>query len=132
MIRGRKIRSNKGNKRRTYRTKRTHYHRSKVSNGFRKLSRRKIRFNKGKKSVYRIRKIKVGGGGKWVDGVWVAGTNQISYGTPDNPKHESTAKSVSKSKSGNPKPESAASKSKSGESDVSTETNPTNKGKTTA
>ena len=51
MLGGRKTRSNKGKKRGTYRTKRTH-HAARVrvsSNGSRRVTRRKVRSNKGKK-----------------------------------------------------------------------------------
>ena len=51
MLGGRKTRSNKGKKRGTYRTKRTHHSpRVRVSsNGSRRVVRRKIRSNRGKK-----------------------------------------------------------------------------------
>ena len=51
MIGGRKVRSNKGKKRGSYRTRRTH-HSIKInvsSNGSRRVSSRKVRSNKGKK-----------------------------------------------------------------------------------
>ena len=77
MLGGRKVRSNKGKKRGSYRTKKTHHNiKIKVnSNGNRKVSRRKTRSNKGKKRTpYGPRTGKTRSGRKFRGGIGAVST----------------------------------------------------------